>query len=140
MTPQSTSPCSGAATADSRAKAARCIGGSLLASSEPRILMPLQGAHGTFQVRPLPDLDTHALFLDDHLLAMHPNGYSCFNLAERIIAAWDGKRDAAYPLEQFDYILACGGVGPSRGTIEYFARGKVHAEDVDINTKSSTAA
>lgn len=100
------------------------IGGSLLPSSEPRILQPLQGKHGTFQVKPLPELDTYCLFFnEDVLLAMHPNGYSCHSLAERILAVWDGSRDLKYALDQFDYILACGGLGKQRGSIEHIARG-----------------
>lgn len=101
----------------------RHIGGSILPSSEPRILQPLQGLHGTFQVRALPELDEHGVFLGEQLLAMHPNGYSCHGLAERIVAVWNGTRDISYAMEQFDYILACGGLGRSRGTIEYIAKG-----------------
>lgn len=100
------------------------IGGSLLPSSEPRILQPQQGIHGTLQVRPLPELDTYGLFLNDNqLLAMHPNGYSCSGLAERILAAWRGERTVKYAMEQFDYILACGGLGMQRASIEYIASG-----------------
>lgn len=78
----------------------------------------------------MPELDTHGLFLldlnqpgNEQLLAMHPNGYSCHSLAERILAAWRKERTVAYVLEQFDYILRCGGLGKSRDTIEYIARG-----------------
>ena len=100
------------------------IGGSLLPSSEPRILQPMQGPHGTFQVRPLPELDTYGLFFNERqLLAMHPNGYSCHNLAERILAVWAGSRKEEYALAQFDYILTCGGLGANRGSIEFIARG-----------------
>lgn len=117
MTHQNTAPT--AAT-----KPTHQIGGSFLPSSEPRILLPQPGAHGTLQVRPLPELDTYGLFLDENqLLAMHPNGYSCNVLAERIQAAWRGERDVAYAMEQFDYILACGGMGRKRESIEYIARG-----------------
>lgn len=102
----------------------RHIGGSLLPSSELRILQPQQGAHGTLQVRALPDLDTHGLFFNEtSLLAMHPNGYSCFTLAERMLAAWEGKKPVTYALEQFDYILACGGLGKKRESIEFITRG-----------------
>jgi hypothetical protein len=100
------------------------IGGSLLPSSEPRILQPQVGAHGTLQVRPLPELDTYGLFFNDGiLLATHPNGYSCHGLAERILAAWRGERDVAYAMQQFDYILACGGLGRQRDSVEHIARG-----------------
>ena len=100
------------------------IGGSLLPSSEPRILQPQKGEHGTLQVRPLPELDTYGLFLgESNLLAMHPNGYSCHGLAERILAAWRGERTVAYAMEQFDSILKCGGMGRMRDSIEYIASG-----------------
>lgn len=139
MTDQNTtSPCGGKATPGLRRTAARCIGGSLLASSDSRILQPLTGKHGTFQVRPLPELDTHALFLDGHILAMHPNGYSCRNLAERIIEVWEGRRAEAYALEQFDYILRCGGLGPQRGAVEYFARMGALAEEGSNDAKLAT--
>lgn len=107
-----------------RSKATHHIGGSLLPSSEPRILQPQKGAHGTLQVRSLPELDTYGLFLgESQLLATHSNGYSCNVLAERILAAWHGERDVTYAMEQFDYILACGGLGRQRASIEYIARG-----------------
>jgi len=100
------------------------IGGSILPSSDPRILQPQTGAHGTLQVKPLPDLDTYGLFLNETLLlAMHPNGYSCSGLADRILAAWRGERDVKYAMEQFDYILACGGLGRQRASIEHIACG-----------------
>ena len=108
----------------------RPIGGSILPSSEPRILQTLQGLHGTFQVRPLPELDTHALFFTSKkgtggsiMLATHANGYSCRNLAERLVAVWEGTKDVSYAMEQFDYILQCGGLGKHRASIEFIAQG-----------------
>lgn len=98
------------------------IGGSILPSSEPRILQPLVGQHGAFQVRPLPELDTYGLFFDDSLIATHPNGYSCHSLAERTLAVWEGARDEAYAMAQFDYILSCGGLGRARTAIEYIVQ------------------
>jgi len=91
------------------------IGGSILASSDASILKPLQGLFGTLQVKPLYELDDHGLFLTDdwgytNLIAMHPNGYSCHNLAKRICDVWDGKRPVEYAIEQYKYILACGGM------------------------------
>lgn len=103
------------------AKPARHIGGSILPSNDPRILRPMPGSRGTFQVRPLPELDTHGLFLGERLLASHPNGYSCHSLAERILAVWAGTKPAEHALEQFDYILKCGGLGRQREAIESLA-------------------
>lgn len=96
----------------------RHIGGSILPSSDPRILTALQCARGTLQVRALPDEDTHVLFLDDRVVAEHPNGYSCRALAERIRDCWAGKCDAARVLEQFDHILRCGGSGVRAEVVE----------------------
>jgi hypothetical protein len=111
-------------------KPSRHIGDSILPPNDARILQPQKGIYGTLQVRVLPELDTHGLFLYDgphynseQLLAMHPNGYSCNALAERILAAWSGDRSVSYAMEQFDYILACGGMGRSRASIEYVASG-----------------
>ena len=83
----------------------RTIGGSLLPSNDSRVLSPL----GNMQVRVIEELDTHGLFLNslkgETLLAMHPNGYSCRELAERIASGNTEK-----VLAQVEYILACGGL------------------------------
>lgn len=80
----------------------RTIGGSLLPSSDARILKPL----GKLSVRPIPALDTHGLFYDGEcLLAMHPNGYSCHELAVRM-----AKGDARGVRDQVAFLLACGGL------------------------------
>lgn len=100
------------------------IGGSILPSNEPRILKPWETLHGTFHVRPLPELDTHGLYLDKRLLVTHPNGFSCHGLAERLMQVWGGQRPVEYALEQFDYILTCGGLGIQRAAIESIANPK----------------
>ena len=79
----------------------RNIGGSLLPSSDSRILQPI----GKLQVKALPELDTHALFYGKSIVAIHPNGYSCRALAERMV-----EGDKKGSLEQAEYILACGGL------------------------------
>lgn len=93
----------------------RNIGGSLLPSNEPRILRAVEAPFGILQVRPLPEMDTHGLFLrhqetkshpgGETILAMHPNGYSCYALLERMV-----QRDVARVTKQAEYILACGGL------------------------------
>jgi hypothetical protein len=93
----------------------RNIGGSLLPSNEPRILRAVETPFGVLQVRALPELDTHALFHryqettaypgGETMLAMHPNGYSCYALLERMVA-----KDVTGVVEQAKYILACGGL------------------------------
>lgn len=90
----------------------RNIGGSILPSSSPEILKPIDCSLGRLQVRALPGTDTHALFLTtsqgETLLASHPNGYSCHSLAKRMAAKeWDRAREQAY------YIVQCGGTAPN---------------------------
>lgn len=100
------------------------IGGSYLPSSEPSILQLMPGQHGTFQVRALAELDTHGLFCDARLIATHPNGYSCHELAKRVLSVWRGEQDVAYAMAQFDYLLDCGGLGMLRSHVERIARGE----------------
>lgn len=91
----------------------RHIGGSVLLSSEPRILQPIETPFGILQVLALPELDTYALFLRKmgdsgvemvSLLATHSNGYSCHELATRMVRGAEAKVRA-----QVAYILDCGG-------------------------------
>ena len=83
----------------------RNIGGSILPSSSPQVLSPIATPKGTLQVREMLHLDTHGLFIDSRLVAMHPNGYSCRALAERIASG-----DAGAVRQQAQYILDCGGM------------------------------
>jgi len=88
------------------------IGGSILPSSSPEILKPLKFKSavwaGNLQVTPNEKKDTHELFLingdERQLLASHPNGFSCFELAKRMAA-----RERMRSCEQATYIIACGG-------------------------------
>lgn len=84
------------------------IGGSLLASSEPRILVPIKTPFGTLQVVPDEQRDTHDLILETQygrtVIASHPNGYSCHILAERMVSGVE-ERIA----NQAAYIARCGG-------------------------------
>lgn len=94
---------------------------SILPNSSPEILKPLEGIHGTFQVKLLPNGD-HELYLGTNLIAIHNNGFSCYSLAKRIVDAWNGVRTPEHALEQFDYILRCGGLGIARSTVEWIIR------------------
>lgn len=103
----------------------RHIGGSLFPSADHRTYVVKSGDHGAFQTRPMPEEDTHALFFaknEEELgasevrIASHPNGYSCDELSKRMIAGWSGG-DPERALDQFDYILACGG---NLLTLDYF--------------------
>lgn len=80
----------------------RHVGGSILPSSDPGILRPLASKFGVLQVQVMAEEDTHGLFLDGVLLAEHPNGYSCRELARRFAGAGDAQ-------DQADYIVRCGG-------------------------------
>jgi len=104
----------------------RNIGGSLLPSAGAETYRAKEGKFGTFEIRPILDADSHGLFYARNygdcagtfiLIAMHPNGYSCDNLAERIIAAWNNEGAANRAIQQFDYILACGGLTESRENV-----------------------
>jgi hypothetical protein len=140
MTTQSTSSQSTTSSTAGSVKPTSRIGGSLLPSSEPRILLTKTGEHGTLQVRPLPELDTYGLFFNEtSLLAMHPNGYSCHGLAERILAAWNGERSVDYAMAQFDYILDCGGAGKKRDSIEFIARGLPKHEPTALPLPGNTS-
>ena len=103
----------------------RNIGGSILASSDPIILKPKQISTGVLQVIPHEEFDTHILVFTrngtdyKNKLVMHPNGYSCENLAKRLIALLDNtdpKKDEGLRknvAEQREYILDCGGMASS---------------------------
>lgn len=89
------------------------IGGSILPSSSPEILRPLKFTSmlwaGDLQVIANEEKDTHELWLvisdsERHVLASHPNGFSCFELAKRI-----SNRERVRASEQAVYIVACGG-------------------------------
>ncbi len=110
---------------DNITRPASRIGGSILPSSDPSILKPLKGLHGVLQVRPIPEADTYGLFFTHKdgtsCLAQHSNGYSCHNLAVRLVDVWAGKREPAYALAQFVFILNCGGLGMGRQRIVHIA-------------------
>ena len=86
----------------------RHVGGSILPSNEPRILQPVETPFGILQVRVIAELDTHGLFhrhaAGKSLLATHPNGYSCRELLDRMVA-----RQVDRVRQQVQYILDCGG-------------------------------
>lgn len=84
----------------------------------------MEGKHGSLQVRDLGnDLDSAGLFYkclpyehylepDFQLIAMHPNGFSCHALSERILKAWESPTTelADHAVAQAQYILDCGGM------------------------------
>jgi len=87
------------------------IGGSILPSSSPEILRPLKCPSllwpGDLQVIANEEKNTHELWLiggERKLLASHPNGFSCFELAKRIVA-----RERSRACEQAAYLIACAG-------------------------------
>lgn len=74
---------------------------SILPNSSAAILAPMPGG---LQTRWHDDLDSHVLYCGEKRIAGHHNGFSCHELAVRMLAG-DMKRTLA----QFDYITACGG-------------------------------
>lgn len=104
-------------------------GNPILPGSDPRILKPIEHSRATFQIVAVDQLEVHALMVtikgEEHYsawpLAMHPNGYSCHALAERIAAYWaapsaDLKQRA---IDQFIYITDCGGLKRGQATLDY---------------------
>jgi len=100
------------------------IGGSLLPSSSPHILKPIPFKHGRLQVYPWPEMDTHYLaFVTEResiTLASHPNGFSCYALAERTISG-----NVQRVREQAEYIVRCGGTTYAIDRICEFAAGEI---------------
>jgi hypothetical protein len=84
------------------------IGGSILPSSSTSILQPMTFKSGKLQVRPMEKEDTHTLVFvtgtEVITLASHPNGFSCYALAERMIRGEEQRTR-----EQAEYIIRCGG-------------------------------
>jgi len=74
---------------------------SILPNSNSAILAPM--AYG-LQVRWHEELDSHVLYHGEQRVAGHHNGFSCHELAKRILSG-NAERATA----QFDYITACGG-------------------------------
>jgi hypothetical protein len=105
-------------------KSSARFGNPVLPGCEPRLLKPIVTKWGNLQVYPIHELETHGLkFLDRFTCAMHPNAYSVHNLAERIVAFWEGRAPIGHPMDQFEYIQQCGG-----NTI-CTERFRVHLED-----------
>ena len=86
------------------------IGGSLLPSSGYDTYDLVRIGQGVGRVVRSEDADTHIAMVGSNEskmspIAAHPNGYSCRELLIRM-----KKRDFALALNQFNYILACGGM------------------------------
>ena len=61
-------------------------------------------------------------------LAMHANIYSCEGLALRMLKAWDEPEVRfVRAVEQFDFILRCGGLAIAREMFLRILRGQVEA-------------
>lgn len=74
---------------------------SILPNSSSAILAPMAGG---LQVRWHEELDLHVLYHGESMIAGHHNGFSCHELAVRLLAG-----NAERALAQFDFITACGG-------------------------------
>lgn len=94
------------------------IGGGFLPSSNYSTYDPLEVGNYTLQVHRSETEDTHFAKWREKgrnwcSMAEHPNGHSCKELIERI-SAWIFRGDDSHTLEQFDYLLDCGGMGMKR--------------------------
>ena len=74
---------------------------SILPNSSAEILKPM--AVGV-QVRWHDELDSHVLYHGDRRIAAKHNGFSCHELAKRMLSG-----DTERALAQFKYITDCGG-------------------------------
>lgn len=104
-------------------------GAPLLPGSSPEIRKPIDTPRAVFRVAPVDQLEVHALMVqvkgeEMHApwpLAMHANGYSCHELAKRIITYWDApsveRKQRA--VDQFIYITDCGGLKRSQAALYY---------------------
>lgn len=99
---------------------------SVLPNSAPHILNPISAGDGkTLQVVWLEEIDAHGLFyfhdeeeaLLTTLLATHHNGYSCHNLAERIV-----KGDMERIINQVNFIRECHGTAIGDRFFEQFKK------------------
>lgn len=90
----------------------RHIGGSILPSNDRFVLQPKEGVFGRFETRVLEKEDTHVLLffpkgIDTPVtVAKNSNGYSCDELAKRVIKAWEtrGQADIAAAFAQRDFM------------------------------------
>lgn len=94
----------------------RCIGGSILNSTPAQLTVTTDKL--AFCVRPSPELDTHFLSVTHRdgtsLLAEHPNGHSCLELAKRL------GDDTVRAKAQWQYIQDCGGMCRPWSVFEHF--------------------
>lgn len=98
----------------------RHMAGSLLPSQSSRTLAPVTVGDWEFKIIPAPDLQTYVLTANGSNLASHPNSYSLRELVDRIAAHHNGKTTANRVHEQWDYILACGGMTRSNTALDYY--------------------
>lgn len=98
----------------------RHIGGSILPSSDPHILRPIDCSAGILQVYAFAELDAHILTIDQpsgrSIVATHGNGYSCHKLAQHIAAGSVERAQA-----QAAYIQRCGGTTRDAEAIAFYA-------------------
>ena len=109
------------------------IGGSLLPSTPRASERIYVHERGTLRVVPSVELDTHFLTLGhargQSLLAEHPNGYSCAELAKRIVNAWDDPCvvSTRRVLEQAASSVECGGMARPDQAFVHFIEHKEEA-------------
>lgn len=97
----------------------RHMAGSLLPSQSSRTLAPATVGDREFKIIPVPELQTYVLLMEGSNIASHPNSYSLRELIDRIAAHHSGRITANRVTEQWDYILACGGMTRSKSTLDF---------------------
>lgn len=106
-----------------------------LPNSAHYILVPMVGCKGIFRVEWNASFDTHTLSFTKEsespvLIATHHNGFSCHELALRMIGG-----DMTKVNEQREYILACGGM-VSTYTLDNIVKDSIwHFPILDYHTK-----
>lgn len=93
---------------------------SLLPSHDSRTLAPVAVGDWQFKIVAAPDLQTYVLTVNGSNLASHPNSYSLRELVDRIAAYHNGKTTADRVTQQWEYILACGGMTRAKTALDYY--------------------
>lgn len=108
------------------------MAGSLLPSHDATVLK-----HGvingwTFTIEPVEQLQTYALKVEGSTLAMHPNGFSLKELVKRIADYNATGTGYSRAVDQWDYILACGGQARSQSVLTYYLGGEARRKAEEV--------
>lgn len=93
---------------------------SLLPSHDASVLTPRTVGHWLFTITPFEALETYGLSANGSLLTMHPNGSSLKELVTRIADYRAGKVEFLRVEQQWNSILACGGLAKSGAALRHY--------------------